>query len=102
MDNIQGRNQLIDKDIIIPILEKEAQIKNLKVFLFKDEELREYYANANPDVGIALLARDESSAKFNIQNLRRCYLVNLREQDKQEICEEKAFIEEANIVEESH
>jgi hypothetical protein len=76
-ENGRGREQLLDLDIITPILEKEAEIKRLKVFLFRDEELKKYYANANPDVGVILLARDESSAKFNIQNLRRCYLVNL-------------------------
>lgn len=101
MDNVDEIRQLIDIDILTPILEKEAQIKNLKVFLFKDEELQRYYKDANPDVGVMLLAKDESNAKFNIENLRRCYLVNLK-RDKQEICEEEAYIEEANIIEESH
>lgn len=93
--------QLLELDIIMPILEKEAEIKGLKVFLFKDEQLREYYANANPEVGVVLLARDESSAKFNIQNLRRCYLVNLHT-DKQDTCDTESLIEEATIVEDSH
>ena len=72
-----GREMLLEQDVIMPVLNKEAQIKGLKVYLFKDAELKDVYPNANPDVGIALLAKNEDSAKWNLQNLRRCYLVRL-------------------------
>lgn len=74
---ITGREKLLTQDVIMPVLNKEAEIKGLNVYLFKDEELREFYSNANKDVGVALLAKDNSNARWNLQNLRRCYLVKI-------------------------
>jgi hypothetical protein len=74
----EDEKSLINEEDLIPILEMEAKNKDLSVFIFKGKELKEYYPNANEAVGVALLAKTERSAIFNLQNLRRCYLIKLK------------------------
>lgn len=83
MENLENRKSGNDIDSIlkesdlIPLLEKEAELKGLKVFIFSNEELKLYFSPVNEIIGMALLARDEDSARFNLRNLRRCYLIQL-------------------------
>lgn len=62
---------------IIPKLEAIAALKGLEVYLFKENALKVYFSNVNPELGIALMAKSEESARWNLQNLRKCYLVKL-------------------------
>lgn len=70
-------DDLPGESIILPLLEIEAQQKNLKVFVFKDEELKKYHTPISDEVGVALLAKNEDNAKNNIANLRRCYTIRI-------------------------
>lgn len=68
---------ILKESELIPLLEKEAHYKGLKVFVFSNEDLKKYFNPVNEIIGMALLARDEDSARFNLRNLRRCYLIQL-------------------------
>lgn len=73
MDNVESK--LIDPNVLLPILEKEALSKNLKVFVFSNEEVKAHYNVKSEKIAIALLAQDENCALYNLKNLRRCYLI---------------------------
>mgnify|MGYP003606321606 FL=1 len=71
--------KLLSLSFIKPILEKEAELKNLNVYLFNNEEIIKYYNVSDKNIGVILLAKDENNALFNLKNLRKCYAVNVNE-----------------------
>ena len=71
--------KLLSLSFIRPILEKEAELKNLNVYLFNNEEIIKYYNVSDKNIGVILLAKDENNALFNLKNLRKCYAVNVNE-----------------------
>lgn len=62
---------------LVPLLEEIARLKGLKVFVFRTDELKKYLSNINPDLGIALMAKEESNARWNLTNMKKCYLIKL-------------------------
>lgn len=71
-------DSILKESDLIPLLEKEAEMKGLKVFIFNNEQLiEERFKPVNEIIGVALVARDEDTARFNLHNLRRCYLIQL-------------------------
>ena len=60
---------------LLPWLEELAKAKNLNVYVFDNEETTKYYNTKSDTLGIALLAKDEDNALYNIKNLRKCYLI---------------------------
>jgi hypothetical protein len=66
-----------EESVLVPKLESIAELKGLRVFVFKGDTLKEYFSNVNPDLGIALMAKSEESARWNLQNFRKCYLIKL-------------------------
>lgn len=60
---------------LLPWLEELAKAKNLNVYVFDNEETTKYYNTKSDKLGIALLAKDEDNALYNIKNLRKCYLI---------------------------
>jgi len=74
-DNIDS---ILKESDLIPLLEKEAEMKGLKVFVFNNEQLiEERFKPVNEVIGVALVAKNEDTARFNLRNLRRCYLIQL-------------------------
>lgn len=73
----KNEQTLLDENLIMPLLRKVAQENGWRTFLFKDEELRKVFPNANEDVGVALMSKNEDTALWNLKNLKRCYLVKL-------------------------
>ena len=71
--------KLLSLSFIKPILEKEAELKNLNVYLFNNEEIIKYYNVLDKNIGVILLAKDENNALFNLKNLRKCYAINVNE-----------------------
>ena len=71
--------KLLSLSFIKPILEKEAELKNLNVYLFNNEEIIKYYNVSDKNIGVILLAKDENNALFNLKNFRKCYAVNVNE-----------------------
>ena len=71
--------KLLSLSFIKPLLEKEAELKNLNVYLFNNEEIIKYYNVSDKNIGVILLAKDENNALFNLKNLRKCYAVNVNE-----------------------
>ena len=71
--------KLLSLSFIRPILEKEAELKNLNVYLFNNEEIIKYYNVSDKNIGVILLAKDENNALFNLKNLRKCYAINVNE-----------------------
>lgn len=70
-------NDLPKQSEVMFLLEKEAEFKKLKVFTFRDDELKKYHNPISDEVGVLLLAKNEDNAKLNLINLRRCYVVRL-------------------------
>ena len=71
--------KLLSLSFIKPILEKEAELKNLNVYLFNNEEIIKYYNVLDKNIGVILLAKDDDNALFNLKNLRKCYAINVNE-----------------------
>ena len=71
--------KLLSLSFIKPILEKEAELKNLNVYLFNNEEIIKYYNVSDKNIGVILLAKDDDNALFNLKNLRKCYAINVNE-----------------------
>jgi hypothetical protein len=59
----------------LPLLEQEAQRKGLNVYVFGYDEVTPYFGLKSDKLSIALLAKDEDNARYNLRNLRRCYLI---------------------------
>lgn len=74
-----NKNELLPLSLINLFLEKEAELKGLKVYIFNNEEIAKYYNVADKNIGVALLAKDDNNALFNLKNLRRFYIVNVNE-----------------------
>lgn len=74
-----NKNELLPLSLINLFLEKEAELKGLKVYIFNNEEITKYYNVADKNIGVALLAKDDNNALFNLKNLRRFYIVNVNE-----------------------
>ena len=64
---------ILDTDLL-PLLLMEAKSKGLNVYVFRKEDFKDIYEVKSEDLGIALLAQNEDNAKYNLKNLRRCYL----------------------------
>lgn len=62
---------------LMPVLEGVAELKGLQVFLFKGEELREYYGVHSEKIGVALMAKTKDNAIHNLRRLSKCYLIEL-------------------------
>lgn len=60
---------------LLPLLELEAKSKNLNVYVFSNEDVKEFFELKSEKLAIALLAKGEDNAKINVRNLRRCYLI---------------------------
>ena len=60
---------------LLPLLFQEANSKGLNVYVFKKEDFKDIYEVKSEKLGIALLAQNEDCARFNLKNLRRCYLL---------------------------
>lgn len=60
---------------LLPLLALEAKSKNLNVYVFNNEDVKEFFELKSEKLSIALLAKDEDNARINLRNLRRCYLV---------------------------
>ena len=74
-----NKNELLPLSLINLFLEKEAELKGLKIYIFNNEEIAKYYNVADKNIGVALLAKDDNNALFNLKNLRRFYIVNVNE-----------------------
>ena len=74
-----NKNELLPLSLINLFLEKEAELKGLKVYIFNNEEITKYYNVADKNIGVALLAKDDNNALFNLKNLRKCYAINVNE-----------------------
>jgi hypothetical protein len=76
-NNYELEDGLIKISDILPLLEIEAKSKNLQVFTFTNEDLKQYYTPKNEKIGIVLLAKNKDNALFNLKNLRKCYAVKI-------------------------
>jgi hypothetical protein len=71
--------EVIKGSEFLPLLKLEAEERNLNVYVFDNEEVKKYYNTKSEDLGIALLAKDEDNAKYNLRTLRKCYLIRYKE-----------------------
>ena len=71
-------NELPDTLELLYVLEKEAEKLNLDVFIFEKEELKNYFPflDDKQDFAVVTIARNRSNAIYNMQNLRRTYIIN--------------------------
>ena len=48
---------------LIPILEKEAAMKHLQIFIFKGAELDKFYKTRYDNIAVTLLAKNKENAE---------------------------------------
>lgn len=75
-------------DDLLPLLKAE-EAKGLKIFIFKNEELKEYFDPKNKNVNVVTVAKTEDSAIWNLKNYKHSYLFKTVEEPE---------IEEAEII----
>lgn len=73
---------LLDTDLL-PLLLQEANSKGLNVYVFKKEDFKDIYEVKSEKLGIALLAKNEDCARYNLRNLRRCYLLRFTDNEEE-------------------
>lgn len=76
--NVEKVEDVVLMEEILPFLQAEAKIKNLNVYIFDNDEVKNYYDLKSETLGVALLAKDEDNARYNLKNLRRCYLIRFK------------------------
>ena len=69
---------------LLPLLLQEANSKGLNVYVFKKEDFKDIYEVQSEKLGIALLAKNEDCARYNLRNLRRCYLIRFNDKIEEE------------------
>lgn len=59
----------------LPLLKRQAEYLKLNVYVFNKEDFKDLFEVKSERLGIALLAKDVDNARYNLKNLRRCYLI---------------------------
>lgn len=82
LDEVKDENYELDGGLVkledlMPLLQREAINKGLKIFIFENSEIKEFFNSKRDDVGVILLAKNKDNALFNLKNLRKCYLVKI-------------------------
>lgn len=82
LDEVKDENYELDGGLVkledlMPLLQREAINKGLKIFIFENSEIKEFFNSKRDDVGVILLAKNKDNAFFNLKNLRKCYLVKI-------------------------
>ena len=82
LDEVKDENYELDGGLVkledlMPPLQREAINKGLKIFIFENSEIKEFFNSKRDDVGVILLAKNKDNALFNLKNLRKCYLVKI-------------------------
>lgn len=82
LDEVKDENYELDGGLfkledLMPLLQREAINKGLKIFIFENSEIKEFFNSKRDDVGVILLAKNKDNALFNLKNLRKCYLVKI-------------------------
>ena len=68
---------LTENEVLMLALYKQALILNLDLFIFEKEELRKYFTiDETKDFAIAIISKNRDNAICNLQNKRRCYVIN--------------------------
>jgi hypothetical protein len=82
MENInQELAKLPTLDAIYPLLDKEARSKNLQIFIFDYEELKEHFTPKYEEVAVVTISKNKDTALWNIKNFRHSYLIRLSNTD---------------------
>lgn len=71
--SIDDISQLPTLDVIYPILDREARIKNLQIFIFEYEELKEYFTPRFKEIGLLVVSSNKDNAIWNMKNYRHSY-----------------------------
>ncbi|MDC7242639.1 MAG: hypothetical protein PQJ44_01350 [Sphaerochaetaceae bacterium] len=70
------KEDLLSVKELMPILSKEAASKNLIIYHFKNEELKDLDLQTKyKDIEALVLSKTKDGAIFNLRNLRYSYLV---------------------------
>jgi hypothetical protein len=65
-------------DVILELANKEASGKDLKVFVFKEEELKKYFTVKYKEIAVVTIARNLDSAIWNLKNYKHSYLAKIK------------------------
>ena len=69
--------ELLLKEDLLPIIELDAKSKNLKVFEFTNEDIKEYFTPKHSKIEVLVVAKNRDCATWNLKNLRHSYLVKV-------------------------
>ena len=82
MENVEKELlKLPTLDVIYPLLEKEARSKNLQIFVFEYEELKEHFTPKYEKVALVTISKNKDTAIWNMKNFRHSYLIRIQDTD---------------------
>lgn len=64
-------------DDLYPLLDKEAKSKNLQIFIFDKEDLKEFFIPRFNNIAVVTIAKNKDNAIWNIKNYRHSYLIQV-------------------------
>lgn len=68
--------ELTDTEQLMFALYKLALRLNLDIFIFEKDEVEKYFRITKDDIAIVTIAKNRDCAIWNLQNQRRCYMIN--------------------------
>jgi hypothetical protein len=72
-------------DEILPIVNKEAQSKNLDVFIFSEDDLKNDFQFKYKDLAVITVSKNRDNAVWNVRNFKHSYLVKNTKKDNTSI-----------------
>ena len=75
----EALDKLPTLDDLLPLLRAE-EAKGLKIFIFKNEELKQYFDPKFKNVNVVTIAKTEDSAIWNLKNYKHSYLFKTEEE----------------------
>ena len=72
----EEQKELTNEELLL-LLHREALSKDLKVFVFEEEDLKIFFPLTvkKENIAVALLAKNEDNAIYNLKNQHKCYVM---------------------------
>lgn len=74
MEQQEQQKELNNEELLL-LLHREALSKGLKVFVFEEEDLKSLFSLKKDNIAVALLAKNEDNAIYNLKNQHKCYVM---------------------------
>ena len=74
MEQQEQEKELNNEELLL-LRHREALSKGLKVFVFEEEDLKSLFSLKKDNIAVALLAKNEDNAIYNLKNQHKCYVM---------------------------